>query len=417
MNEESMKKVESDMEDDLRSEYDLKSLRVRRVGSQRANMALKGMYNPEIIEDFQLAGISAKTVAPGETATIIQKMFISSLDADFPMIATNLLSLILPIDPGASLNSLLVIIKPDNKGYIYREFPLGMEVVAKRAIQAHRAVVKKDIADIISVFFKDMIIDLNPEDGDRIIWLFRQNWNFGLFFDFSGTLKTEAALKEMGIYYRKLAYLSEYLFLENNSKFDAMLQEGWFPFVALIGEGIDEIRTYYEEGEKHPSIIQKLISSFDESRLIDITSRWWTNPLFNDKKKILQAGIKSYLNNEEEGYINAVKNLSTELEGIIRVSYNQDFQKNPRSIKELKEYITNKGKDKFSSIGSLCFPDRFLDYLSNYIFRGFDVQAGQIPESRHSVAHGVAENGVYTQEFALKLILTLDNIYFFLSNQ
>jgi hypothetical protein len=34
-----MKKVESDMEDDLRPEYDLKSLRVRKLGSGRKSFA------------------------------------------------------------------------------------------------------------------------------------------------------------------------------------------------------------------------------------------------------------------------------------------------------------------------------------------------------------------------------------------
>ncbi len=380
-------------------------------------MRVEGLYEPEIIEDFQLAGFSAKTVDTGEMATVVQKIFITSLEKDFPLIATNLLSLIVSIDPGASLNSLLVIIKPDNKGYVYHRFPFGYQMITKRDLEAHRAVFRKDVVDITSVFFKDMVIDLNPEDGDRLIWLFRQNWTFGLFFDLSGKLKAESVLEEMGTYYRRLAYLSEYLFLEKSSNFTQMVEDGWFPFVALMGEGIDSIRTYYEEGEKHPSIINGLMSSFDKTRLTDIASRWWSNPLFSSKKKILQAGVNNYLANTEEGYINAVKNLSTELEGIIRFSYHKDYGKNPGSIKDLKEYITSKGQNKFSSLGSLCFPDRFLDYLSNYIFRSFDVQIGNIPESRHSVAHGVAQDNVYNQEFALKLILTLDNIYFFLGDK
>jgi hypothetical protein len=37
MNEKPMNRDESDMEDELRSEYDLKSLRVRRLGSGRKN--------------------------------------------------------------------------------------------------------------------------------------------------------------------------------------------------------------------------------------------------------------------------------------------------------------------------------------------------------------------------------------------
>jgi hypothetical protein len=235
-------------------------------------MRVEGLYEPEIIEDFQLAGFSAKTVDAGEMATVVQKVFITSLEKDFSLIATNLLSVIVSIDPGASLNSLLVIIKPDNKGYVYYRFPFGCQMIAKRDLEAHRAVFRKDVVDITSVFFKDMVIDLNPEDGDRLIWLFRQNWTFGLFFDLSGKLKAESVLEEMGTYYRRLAYLSEYLFLEKSSNFTQMVQDGWFPFVALIGEGIDSIRTYYEEGEKHPSIINGLMSSFDKTRLTDITS-------------------------------------------------------------------------------------------------------------------------------------------------
>jgi hypothetical protein len=381
------------------------------------NIKPDNIYKPEIIEDLCIDGFSAKTVGTGEMANIVQKIFITSLDKNFPLIATNLLSMLVPIDPGTSINSLLAIIKPDNKCYVYDHFPFGVQIIAKRNIEPHRFIFKKDIADITAVLFKDMVVDLNPKNGDKLIWLFRQNWTFGLFFDLSGTLEPESTLKEMGNCYRKLAYLSEYLFLEKSDNFTQMVEDGWFPFVALIGEGLEDIRAYYEEGEKHSSIINDLLLSFDESRLEEITHRWWNNSLFNSKKKILQAGINSYLTRTEDGYINAVKNLSTELEGIIRVSYHKDYGKNPKSTRELKEYITGKGKNKFSSLGSVCFPDRFLNYLSDYIFRNFDVQAGEIPGSRHSVAHGVAQDEVYTQEFALKLILTLDNIYFFLGNK
>jgi hypothetical protein len=111
-------------------------------------MRVEGLYEPEIIEDFQLAGFSAKTVDAGEMATVVQKVFITSLEKDFSLIATNLLSVIVSIDPGASLNSLLVIIKPDNKGYVYYRFPFGCQMIAKRDLEAHRAVFRKDVVDI-----------------------------------------------------------------------------------------------------------------------------------------------------------------------------------------------------------------------------------------------------------------------------
>jgi len=377
---------------------------------------VQGVYEPKVIDDFQLVGLAAETILPGEEGKVIQKMFTSSLDEHFPLFATQLLSPILGIDPGSSLNSLLVIIKPDNKAYVYQKFPFGVTEIHKTPVEPYRAVFENNLADIIGVFFQDIVIDLNPEDGDRIVWLFRENWYFGLFFDLSRNLNGQSILKEMGFYYRRLTYLNEYLFLEKTSNFKQMVEEGWFPFVAVINDGIEKIRLYYQEDRKYPAILQELIDSFNEEKLLNLTSRWWKNSLFASKKKIIQAGINNYLANTEEGYIGAVKNLATELEGIIRIAYHQDYDKKP-TTKELKEYISNQGKSRFSTLGSLCFPDKFLDYLNDYVFRGFDVQAGYLPESRHSVAHGVAQDDVYSQEFALKLILTLDNIYFFLGNR
>lgn len=364
-------------------------------------MDLKDLYKPKIIDNVLIDGVAGETIPSGQTGKIIQKAFISSLDESFPVIATSILSHLLGMDPSASLNSLLVIVKPDNKAYIYSQYPFGTQVFLKRAVKAHSAVFKKDIADITGVFFKDDFIDLNPKDGDKLIWLFRENWSFGLFFDLSGKLESENTLKELGYYYRFLSYLSEYLFLEKGANFDQMIKDGWFPFVALIGDGMDKIRHYYKEEKKHSSIITDLINSFDKQRIESLTSIWWSNKLFEQKKKILQAGINGYLSGSDDGYVNAVKNLSSELEGIIRIAYHVEHGKKP-STKDMKEYIAKKGAARFSSPGSLCFPDKFLDYLNDYIFKGFDVEAHDIPESRHSVAHGVANCEVYNKEFALK---------------
>ena len=379
-------------------------------------MQVQGVYEPKVIDDFQLVGLAAKTILPGEEGKVTQKMFTSSLDEHFSLFATQLLSPIFGIDPGSSLNSLLVIVKPDNKAYVYQQFPFGVTAIPKTPVEPYRAVFKNNLADIIGVFFQDIVIDLNPEDGDRIVWLFRENWHFGLFFDLSGNLNSQSTLKDMGFYYRRLTYLNKYLFLEKSSNFKQMIKEGWFPFVAVINDGIEKIQLYYQEDRKYPSILQELIDSFNEEKLLYLTSRWWNNSIFAGKQKIIQAGINNYLTNTEEGYISAVKNLATEPEGIIRIAYHQDCGES-RSAKEFKEYISDQGKSRFSTPGSLCFPDKFLDYLKDYVFRPFNVQEGHLPESRHSVAHGVAQDDVYSQEFALKLILTLDNIYFFLGNR
>lgn len=373
-------------------------------------------YKPRVIEDFNLCGIAANTARGGDSVKVIEKIFISSLDEHFEQFATNLLQQVTGGNPGASLNSIYVIIKPDKKAYVYSNYPFGTNVYLKNAVKQHTVEFKNNVADITAVFFKDDVINLNPQKGDRLIWLFRENWNFGLFFDFSGELEPDEILKELGFYYRRMSYLSTYLFLEDTDNFNEMINDGWFPFVSLIGDGLDKIQSYYVGKKKDKLTIECFVDSFDKEKIDGIISRWWGNEKFNNKKKIIEAGVKSFLLDTEDGYVNAVKNLATELEGILRVSYHDDYNRKP-TTQELKEYITNMGKDKYSSIGSLCFPDKFIEYLTQYIFKGFDVETGVLPESRHTVAHGVGDDSIYNKEFALKLILTLDNIYFFMGNR
>ena len=47
-----MKKVENEMEDELRSEYDLRSLRVRKVGPKRTGFAGFVQLAPDVAEVF-----------------------------------------------------------------------------------------------------------------------------------------------------------------------------------------------------------------------------------------------------------------------------------------------------------------------------------------------------------------------------
>jgi hypothetical protein len=56
---EHMKKVDLEMEDDLRAEYDLKNLRVRRLGSGRESFASSTVcLEPDVAEIFPSAGFS-----------------------------------------------------------------------------------------------------------------------------------------------------------------------------------------------------------------------------------------------------------------------------------------------------------------------------------------------------------------------
>lgn len=170
---------------------------------------------------------------------------------------------------------------------------------------------------------------------------------------------------------------------------------------------------YYTDSKKYIFQIEQILEYFNQDRILELHTYWWSNPAFNEKREIIEAGIEAYLQGTKSGYINAIKTLATEAEGIIRLAYFREFGKSPNT-QEIKQFITDRGEKRFSSAGSLSFPKLFYDYLSQSVFKRFDLELGKIPSSRHSYAHGVAGLENYDQIRAFQLILTLDQIYFFL---
>jgi len=191
-------------------------------------------YKPIIKDNIQIDGFDAQLIPDGETGLIIQKLFITSLEENFNIYADKILSIFNIQNPGSHINDTLIIIKSDNNAYFYNRFPFSIECITKRDMINNHAVFKRDLIDITSISFKDSFTDLNPLDGDQFIWIFRVNWIFGLYFDLSKTLKQDNLLIELGFHYKRLSYISVYDFIENESYFKTMINDGWFPFISLI---------------------------------------------------------------------------------------------------------------------------------------------------------------------------------------
>ena len=113
---------------------------------------------------------------------------------------------------------------------------------AKKPVKAFQLVYQNDIIDIIGVKFSDAIFNLDIENGDKFIWLFRVNWKFGLYFDFSGRLDISKLPSELAECYRHLEYLDIYSFLESEKQVKELIDEGWFPFIQLIGSRFQNCR-------------------------------------------------------------------------------------------------------------------------------------------------------------------------------
>jgi len=366
------------------------------------------LYKAEVKKVENLAGFVEKAARTGDSVSVINRAFLTSFDQLHSKIMREATKLFVGQD--REINNLLVVIR-NEQAHIYKKFPLILLIKAKTDLKQYHAVFKHQILDIEGVQFKDIYFDLDVQDGDKFLWLFRNDFSFGLYFDFSGKLKVSELSPILGKCYRSLEYyaICKYYQDSNNSK--ALFTKGWFPFVQLIGDELERlISTELEDVEV---VADAIINSFTKEKIEAMTNYWWTNNIFSEKKRIIRAGISAFLSNTEDGNINCIKNLIPEIEGVIRLSYHKDNNKKP-TTEELKKYLVDKAKDKFPSDESFGFTGLFADYLNDVIFKGFDVEKGSVDFSRHSVGHGVAQDDHFTRSRALQCLLTLDQIYFYL---
>jgi hypothetical protein len=227
-------------------------------------------------------------------------------------------------------------------------------------------------------------------------------------------MNIEDLFKELGRHYKYLAFQEEYSFFENRLMFEQMLNDGWFPFIQLLGEEFNMLSLIYKHEDVFELSLDEFLNRFDRNRINAFIIKWWKNTIFNEKKLIINAGIEAYLSNTEEGYINCIKNLFSEIEGIIRISYFKENNRDP-TFPDLKNYICQKAKTKFISEDSLGFPDIFYTYLDEVLFKRSYIKNGGIVLSRHTSSHGIAKPELYSKARALQAILILDQMYFYLA--
>lgn len=364
-------------------------------------------YKAETKNVENLAGFAASPSHQGKVS-IIERGFLTSFDQKQSKIMAGAVRLL--VGQERDINDLLVVIR-HGVAQIYRKFPLVLRVRMKTDVKQFHAVFKNQILDIEGVDFRDDFFSLDIKDGDKFLWLFRNGFNFGLYFDFSGKLKSDGLSSLLGRCYRQLEYYAtcSYFQVSDNAKF--LFDKGWFPFIHLIGEDLERLISTSQEDF---SIVEEhLINGFSKDRIDGLTGQWWSNSIFSSKRNLIGAGISAFFANTSDGNINCIKSLIPEIEGVIRLSFHRENGKSP-STAELKIFLAGKAKQRFSSEDSFGFPGLFADYLNEVIFKGFDIEKDIVELSRHSVGHGVATEEMFTRARALQCVLTLDQIYFYL---
>jgi len=366
------------------------------------------IYTPRIIENFETIGFADNFTLPGDDCHVIGRASLTSYDTRFNVFAGNIASMVGCNQ--SSLNRLLVLVGKDNVAKVYEDFPMSMQIVAKRDIKAGTAVFDSDIADITEISFSDAVASLSPEDEDKIIWIFREGFTFGMYFDLTGKLIKENLPGELAHTFLQVRYFNLYRTLSDEST-KKLLEYGWFPFTQLLGKDFEAIHSLIKQG-KFDRIAGWLEDAYSNERIEKFTNGWWSNKHFSEKENILKEGLGCFYNKQ---YSACISTLTPMVEGIANSYYHQTTGKGiGYSGGSIAKAISDISMSKFSP-SSLTFPSLFKAYLESYFFKNTKSSVSD-DNVRNTVSHGRASQQSFTHENSLKLILTLDQMRFYMAS-
>lgn len=385
--------------------------------SNVAAMTVRNMSEPFKLSGVEIDGISTQDARKGDEVSLWTRGVIDSDDGLFHRIIDGFdrivrfhlqkIGVFMGLDKA---HSALLLIHGDKSADLWiNSVAISMNVVTRRSLEAGQPVSLNDIADVLSVSFPAIAF----EPDDQVVYLFREAWRFGLFFDFNPGRKLDVKSIEssLGAVHRKLQYHHLYTAINDKNIVENLFKSGWFPFVELIRGDFDELIPPARAGFELSEVEKLILSRFDELRVEHMFTRWMTKRALRDKEPLLRSAVNAFKTNDPFA---CLKIVLTELEGII-VSAHREKHGVGAKQKRMIEFAVESAVNRVGGDGTLFFPRQFGTYLTEYTFASFDpTLPDSAAGSRHSVGHGAMKAEDYTQVRALQSILTLDQIAFYL---
>lgn len=286
---------------------------------------------------------------------------------------------------------------------------LEAQTVLTRSVQLGAPTYKDDMVDIESLRVPGH--DL-PTHGS-LIFIFQQQWRRGLYFDFRLAHPTNPPppLGDVGALLGSLwgALLHRDRIRMDDSVLDRMAADGWFPFTRLSSALAIELYRHVELNWDLAPIVHKLRAEI-EPRLTEIVESWASKKPFAPHMDVLRDAARLFVKGEHRA---AAAMLLPKVEGVLRHIYSGTKDR-PRGHDLTGDLV---GRIRANVAGyTALLPERFIVYLESYYYAGFDLAKGNLPPSRHAFTHGVGpDEQMLDPVFALRLFLTLDQVFFCLS--
>jgi hypothetical protein len=373
---------------------------------------------PIRLTGFQLTGFAAESVEPKPNENtpikIWERLAITSDVPEFFRLIEGLNNYVSAKASEAGrhvlldrANAVLIVAKPDQSAELWIDTAASaIQMRPRRPLMGGQAVFRNDIADITGVSFPMVSI----EPGDQVIYLFREGWRFGLYFDLAGITDVADLTRVLGGLYRGLAYRHLYDSLNNPQLMDRLIAAGWFPFAEIVANDARDLLRACEAGFDLARVEEQLLALFTKERVEGILERWLAKPHFKAKEKLLRSAIEAFL---REDSVATIKTLITEIEGIVCDGHEAVTGSRAKASVAIDWALKN-AETNAGTPFSLMLPREFSRYLKESIFANFDPQTGTGQfGSRHAVGHGASPEDAYTQVRALQVILTLDQFAFY----
>ncbi|ODR93949.1 hypothetical protein AUC70_10095 [Methyloceanibacter stevinii] len=382
-------------------------------------MKIPPVDSPEPIKltNVKISGFAASNARAGETVAVLTHAALTSDQPEFYTYVKGLLdhlagrarALGIELVPDHWCGFLLVV-HEDHAAELYPNgVAVSIKMRAKRNISAGQKVFLSDIADITHV--SPMGVTIAPTD--KVAWILKVGWKFAIVFDLDDQRETNQEEVECAVahLYRLLRFQNIYETFDDSAFFPRLVRAGWFPFVELIGGDFEALLNAFKHDFEIEAQERALVEKFDGARFECMADRWWRNEHFASRRSLLESALNAF---ERGDSVGCIKTALTEIEGVLRDARIAAVGSGAK-IEKLLDFAIEQGITKNQDEASLLFPRPFLVYLRNYTYEDFDpLGDSAINATRHAVGHGAAPADAYTQKAALQVLLTLDQISFYL---
>ncbi len=364
----------------------------------------------------RMAGIAVRGARPGETAMLRGRALVTSDDGPHvygwldSMIGAEPFGTLLTGIPHESVTSLLINIADSNVTAWVNAAPRMLITTAIRGLLAGEPVSIDDLAQIGEVHLSG--VEPEPDKGS-VLYAVRIGWRLGLYFDFRTAAESpspplQGLRASIGQVHTLLTLRARIRFADVTLK--ALYERGWFPFVGLPTSSQRLLCQTVDNGWPITEEIEKSIVDAVAPRVQAMVGTWKLKEVYEPHIKRLTDAARYFHQGE---FLSAHSLAFPAVEGILRRSYLRRSGGQP-DYRALRDAMVRESYRR--TVGrSALLPEEFSEYLDVSFLAPFDLAAGNVPPSRHAVAHGVASDEELSKPVhALRVFLTLEQLFFYL---